>query len=89
LAGETDTPIAAPPEIIARTRSTSSVYAELAVVIDTLETMPRFFFHCDCDDHATPDHCGVELTDVAAAREWAKTEAATCWHPRCRSASTR
>ena len=37
--------------------------------------MPRFFFHCDCDDHPAPDHCGVELPDPAAARDWAETEA--------------
>jgi hypothetical protein len=51
------------------------VYARLAVVLDTLETMPRFFFHCDCEDHATLDHCGVDLPDLAAARSWAEAEA--------------
>jgi hypothetical protein len=74
LAGETDTPVAT-PETIARTHATSRVYARLAVVLDTLETMPRFFFHCDCEDHATLDHCGVDLPDLAAALAWAQTEA--------------
>jgi hypothetical protein len=74
LSGEIDTPVAT-PEIIARTHSTSRVYARLAVVLDTLETMPRFFFHCDCEDRATLDHCGVDLPDFASARAWAETEA--------------
>jgi hypothetical protein len=73
--GEADAPVEATPETIARTRSTGSVYARLAVVIDTLETMPSFFFHFDCDGHASRDHCGVDLPDLASAREWAETEA--------------
>jgi hypothetical protein len=72
--GEADAPVAT-PETIARTHATSRVYARLAVVLDTLETMPRFFFHCDCEDHATLDHCGVDLPDLAAALAWAQTEA--------------
>ena len=62
-------------EIIARTHAAGEVEARLARAIEALDAPPRFFFHFCWSEGCTPDYCGVELPDVAAARAWAETEA--------------
>ncbi len=68
-------------ETIARTRAASEMEACLAEVIETMDRPPRFFFHFTWDAGVTPDHCGVELPDLAAARLWAETEARHLMEP--------
>ncbi len=68
-------------EVIARTRAASEVEARLAEMIEAMDRPPRFFFHFTWDAGVTPDHCGVELPDLAAARLWAETEARHLMEP--------
>ncbi len=60
---------------IACTRDAGETEARLAYAIDALNAIPRFFFHFAWAEGITPDHCGVELPDLATARNWAETEA--------------
>ncbi len=61
--------------MIFRTNAMNHVLAGLAEAFEAMNTNPRFYFHFCADGHISPDHCGLELPDLAAAREWAETEA--------------
>src|SRR5215203_5145985 len=82
LIGATSTPIEEArldqrsiEQIITLTRRASETEARLAEVIEALDAPPRFYFHFRWNAGFTPDHCGVALPDLAAARDWARTEA--------------
>jgi hypothetical protein len=62
-------------EIIARAHAAGEVEARLAKAIEAMNAPPRFFFHFRWSEGSTPDYCGIELPDLAAARAWAETEA--------------
>jgi hypothetical protein len=61
--------------IIARTYAAGEAEARLAKAIEAINTPPRFFLHFCWSEGSTPDYCGVDLPDLAAARAWAETEA--------------